>query len=234
VGVSPLTAAGNLWRWQPQLRFEQRFGSDSVQARAQVALVQTSEDSGFDFTGNRLSSERRRPGLQGRLEIAAGTAGERRIEVAPGFHLSESNVSGQQYRSDLVAVDWLVTPFSKLNWTGLAWAGQNVHHFGAFRQSFGIVDGVLRPVHSRGGWTQVSVPFTSRISLNLFGGLHDDRNRDIAPNGIAVNRSGGVNLMYRLAPNLILSLEALKQRTTYRDTGNRSNNRYDLSIAYLF
>jgi hypothetical protein len=234
VGVSPLTSAGNLWRWQPQVRFEQRMGTGAVQTKAQVALVQTSEESGFDFATNRLSSERRRPGLQGRFEIAAGTAGERRVEVAPGFHLSESNVSGQNYRSDVVSVDWLLTPFSKLNWTGLAWTGQNVHHFGAYRQSFALVNGVLRPVHSRGGWTQVSVPFTSRFSLNVFGGLHDDRNEDIAANGIAVNRSGAVNVMYRLAPHITLSLEAMKQRTTFRDIGNRSNNRYDLSIAYLF
>jgi hypothetical protein len=234
VGVSPLTASGNLWRWQPQLRFEQRIGSGAVQGRAQVALVQTSEDAAFDFAGNRLSNERRRPGLQGRFEVSAGTPGERRIEIAPGFHLSNSNVSGQQYRSDLVSVDWLVSPFSKLKWTGLAWSGQNVHHFGALRQSFGLVNGVLRPVRSRGGWTQASVPFTSKLSLNLFGGLHDDRNEDIAPTGIAANRSGGANLMYRLAPHIVLTLEAMKQRTTYRDIGNRSNNRYDLSIAYLF
>jgi hypothetical protein len=25
VGIAPLTSAGNLWRWQPQVRFEQRF-----------------------------------------------------------------------------------------------------------------------------------------------------------------------------------------------------------------
>lgn len=234
VGVSPLTSSGNLWRWQPQLRFEQRMTSGGFQGTAQVALIQTSEDAGFDFAGNRLSNERRRPGLEGRFELAAGTAGERRIEIAPGFHLSNSNVSGQRFRSDLVSVDWLVQPVSKLQWTGLAWNGQNVHHFGAFRQSFGIVNGVLRPVRSRGGWTQVSVPFTTKFSLHVFGGIHDDRNEDIAANGIAVNRSGGANIMYRLAPNLVLSLEALKQRTTYRDLGNRSNNRYDLSIAYLF
>ena len=235
-GVSPLTSSGNLWRWQPQVRFEQRFGiaGGAIRAKAQAAMMQTSEDSGFDFVTNRFSNERRRPGLQGRFEIAAGTAGGRRVELAPGFHVSESNVSGRRYRSDLVSFDWLVSPHPKLVWTGLAWAGQNVHHFGAFRQSFGLVNGVLRPVRSRGGWTQASVPITSRFSLNAFGGLHDDRNADLGPAAIAVNRSGAVNAMFHLAPHIVLSLEAMKQRTTYRDIGNRSNNRYDLSIAYLF
>jgi hypothetical protein len=234
-GVSPLTSAGNLWRWQPQVRFEQRAGvGNPIQAKAQVALVQTSEDSGLDFAGNRLTNERRRPGLQARLEVSAGATGERRAELATAFHVSESNVSGRRYRSDLVSFDWLIAPHAKLQWTGLAWSGQNIHHFGALRQSFGLVNGVLRPVRSRGGWTQVSVPVTSRFSLNAFGGLHDDRNEDLGPAGIAVNRNGAFNVMFRLAPHILLSVEAMKQRTTYRDIGNRSNNRYDLSIAYLF
>lgn len=236
-GISPLTAAGNLWRWQPQLRFEQRLGGVNaaglVPVRAQVALVQTSEDSSFDFGANRLSNERRRPGLQARVQLAGGND-QARVEVAPGFHLSEANVSGRRYRSDLVTFDWLVSPHPKLQWTGLVWSGQNVHHFGAFRQGFGIVNGVLRPVRSRGGWMQASVPVTSRFSLNAYGGLHDDRNEDIAATGLAVNRTGAVNFMYRIAPHIVFSFEAMKHRTTYRDLGNRSNNRYDLSIAYLF
>ncbi|MCC6539299.1 MAG: hypothetical protein IT162_17235 [Bryobacterales bacterium] len=236
-GISPLTAAGNLWRWQPQIRFEQRLGAPNaagiVPVRAQVAVVQTNEDSSFDFATNRLSSERRRPGLQARVQLATGND-QARLELAPGFHVSEANVSGQRYRSDLVSFDWLVSPHPKFNWTGMVWRGQNVHHFGAFRQGFGIVNGVLRPVRSRGGWTQASVPITSRFSLNAHGGLHDDRNEDIAAAGIAVNRTGAVNFMYRIAPHIVVSLEAMKHRTTYRDLGNRSNNRYDLSIAYLF
>lgn len=230
-GVSPLTAAGNLWRWQPQIRFEQRAGPH---LRAQMALVQTSEDSAFDFAGSRLANERRRPGLQGRVELAAGDTDGARIEIAPGFHLSESNVSGRRYGSNLVSLDWLIAPHPKLRWTGLAWTGQNVHHFGSYRQSFSVINGVVRVVRSRGGWTQLSVPFTARFSVNAYGGIHDDRNADLGANAIGANRSGAVNFMYRMAPNVIISLEGMKQRTSYRDAGNRSNNRYDLSIAYLF
>lgn len=230
-GISPLTAAGNLWRWQPQIRFEQRAGAH---VRAQAALVQTSEDSGFDFATNRLANERRRPGLQGRVEFSAGDADRARIEIAPSFHVSQSNVSGRRYGSNLVALDWLIAPHPKLRWSGLAWTGENVHHFGAFRQSFSVVNGIVRSVSSRGGWTQLSVPFTSRFSVNAYGGVHDDRNADLGSNAIGANRSGAVNFMYRVAPNVIISLEGMKQRTSFRDTGNRSNNRYDLSIAYLF
>src|SRR6185437_3379204 len=30
VGLAPLTGAGNLWDWQPQIRVERRFGTDAM------------------------------------------------------------------------------------------------------------------------------------------------------------------------------------------------------------
>ncbi|MFN7921868.1 MAG: hypothetical protein U0Q16_17335, partial [Bryobacteraceae bacterium] len=209
-GVSPLTAAGNLWRWQPQVRFEQRLGNETTSGRAQLALVQTSEE--VNFPAAVTNFERRRPGLQGRFELAHRFGEGRRIEVAPGFHVSQSHALGQDYGSHLASVDWLFAPMSKIEFSGLFWTGENIHHFGALRQSFRLDGTRLVPVQSKGGWSQVSFPFTSRISLNLFGGIHDDRNRDLARNAIGANRAGAANIMFRIAPNLIMSIEAMQIR----------------------
>ena len=40
--------------------------------------------------------------------------------------------------------------------------------------------------------------------------------------------------MYRIAPNVFMSLEAGQIRTTYLGIGNRVNNHYDLAVAYSF
>jgi hypothetical protein len=234
VGVSPLTSAGNLWRWQPQIRLEQRFKlAESTTFKAQAALLQTNEDSSTNDP--RISLERRRPSLEGRFELAHSFDDTRKIAIAPGFHVSTSHALGQQLASNLVSVDWLASPFSKLQLTGLFWSGQNIHHFGSMRQGLTLFpDGRLVPVQSKGGWAQASVPFTPRVSLNLFSGIHDDRNRDLPATGIGANRVGGGNLMFRLAPNVLLSLEALQIRTDYLNSGQRKNNRYDLSVVYLF
>ena len=64
--------------------------------------------------------------------------------------------------------------------------------------------------------------------------LHDDRNADLRAGGIGRNFALGSNFFYRLAPNLIMSFEALQLRTTYLGVGNRLNNHYDLAFAYLF
>lgn len=179
--------------------------------------------------------ERRRPSLEGRFELEHKLGEGRAIAIAPGFHWSDSHVLGRTIPSRIVSIDWKANPFSRLDLSGIFWSGENVQHFGALRQGLTLFpDGRVTGVHSKGGWAQASVPITPKVSFNLFSGIHDDRNRDLLPSGTGPNRTGGANLMFRLAPNVIVSLEALQIRTDWLNSGQRKNNRYDLSVVYLF
>jgi hypothetical protein len=232
-GVSPLTASGNLWRWQPQVRFEQRWGApDATLARAQVALIQTNEESGFNLPAS-FTFARRQPGVEGRFSLEHSFENGH-VEIAPGFHASSSRINAIGVPSRLVSVDWLVRPVEKFELTGLFWKGQNVHHFGSLRQSFRLVNGRPEAVRSQGGWMQAAFPVTPRVTFNLFGGAHDDRDTDLGAGGVGLNRTGAANVRFRIAPNVIVSLEALQTRTTVLGLGLRKNNRYDLGVAYLF
>jgi regulator of replication initiation timing len=229
VGISPLTGSGNLWRWQPQARFEQRAGW----FRGQVAVMQTNEESTGAAAG--ALNNRRRPGLEFRGSVVKEFDEVRRVEFGAGGHVSESRVSGQQLPSRIASVDWLVTPVSRLTLSGLFFNGENVHHLGALRQSFrAAANGTVSTVHSRGGWAQASVPLTQRVTLNIFGGVHDDRNADLVRGQNGANRTGAANLMWRVAPNVIVSLEAMQIRSHFVGLLQRRVNRYDLAIAYLF
>jgi hypothetical protein len=106
---------------------------------------------------------------------------------------------------------------------------------GGIRQGFVVEgDGLATPVHSIGGWAQLTWLATRRLSFNLFSGQQDDRDRDLFAGRIGKNMKYGANFFYRLAPNVITSFEASQLRTTYISLGDRLYNHYDLSFAYQF
>ena len=236
VAVSPLTDAGNLWLWAPQARFEQRFHfGEETGLRAQIGVYQTSEG------GNAVPAEyastlgRARPALQGRFELWHDFGGGRRIEIAPGFDTSSTHVLGQSVPSNAFSLDWMIRPLPRLDFSGMFFSGQNVGVLGALRQGlrFGPYNKVTA-VHATGGWAQLSLRPTNRLTFNIYGGQQDDRNSDLFFGDIGKNQVYAANVIYRLGVNVLASLEASQTRTTYIGSGTRLNNHYDLALAYLF
>jgi uncharacterized protein (UPF0335 family) len=238
VGISPLTGTGNLWLWVPQAKVEQRIKlGPRTQVRAQVGIMETRESLALQTTSYVPTVASGRPGLEGRFEFAHGAEGGRRIEIAPGFHVSSTHVADTSVPSSLFSVDWFMNPVSRLELTGEYWTGQNVMNLGtgAIRQGFVVLgDGFAAPVHSTGGWAQLTWLATRRLSFNFFSGQQDDRNRDLFAGRIGKNQKYGANFFYRLAPNVLASLEASQLRTTYISVGDRLYNHYDLAFAYQF
>jgi hypothetical protein len=233
VGVSPLTAAGNLWLWQPQVRVEHRISfGDNAGLRAQAGIYQTAE-SGAGLATLYPNFARSRPGYQTRWEFWT-QSGTRRIEIAPGFHASDTQAFEQSIPSRIFTTDWLIRPASRIDLTGAFFHGENTGVIGGLRQGVSFVGGQPRAVRATGGWAQLTVRITPRAWFNLYSGQEDDRNRDLDVGAIGKNQSYGGNLMYRLGPNVLSSFEASQTRTTYVGSGTKINPHYDLALAYLF
>jgi hypothetical protein len=236
VGLAPLTGAGNLWDWQPQVRVEQRFQfSDQAGLRAQAGIYETAES--YPATAPPSLSgtlERQRPGYQGRFLFYRYSTGKR-LEIAPGFHFSTTHVAGRSVDSQLGTVDWLVQPSSFIEITGAMFRGMNAAGLGSLRQGFTIrPSGDVIPVHATGGWGQVALYPSNRLSVHIFGGEERDRPTDLVANNIRSNFVYAGNLVYKLAPNVLAAIEASQTRTNYISSGLRLNNHYDLALAYLF
>jgi hypothetical protein len=236
VGVSPLTGAGNPWLWQPQARIEHRFRfSNTTDLRAQVGVFQTSEQSAAVPTEFAPTLESVRPGLEGRFAFHAAFLNDGHIEFAPGFHVSTTHVAGTSVPSRMYSVDWSIAPTPKLDFSGMFFAGENTANLGTLRQGFTILGArQVIPVHSLGGWAQLSYSATPRLTFNIYGGQHDDRNSDLRLNAIGKNFAYAGNALYRIAPNVILGFETMQVRTNYIGAGRRLNNHYDLALAYQF
>ncbi|HYZ83290.1 MAG TPA: hypothetical protein VE621_02760, partial [Bryobacteraceae bacterium] len=223
VGVSPLTNAGNPWIWGPQIRLEQRFQlADETSFRAQVGVMQTSEGGATVPQAFAPTLERARPALQGRFELK-----HKRLEIAPGFHWSRTHVAGTSLPSVLGSVDWFYSPWSKLEFTGLLYTASNIANLGTLRQGFTIFGpGDAAAVRSRGGWAQLALLPTSRLSFHFFAGQQDDNNGDIQHRGFSRNLAYAGNVMYRVSTNFIVAFERGEVRTTYLPGGLRRNGRY--------
>jgi hypothetical protein len=235
VGVSPLTAAGNLWLWQPQARVEQRFhfGENTI-ARAQFGIFQTNESFPSlpaEYQDNVAAA---RPAAQGRFELSHHFSSGRAIEIATGFHASQTHLQGQSVPSRIWSLDWMIRPMPWMDFTGAYFRGENVGVVGALRQGVTFVDYRARSVASQGGWAQLGFRATSRLSFNVYSGQQDDRDSDLLSGGIGKNFVYAGNAMYRLGTNLLASFELSQTRTTYLGTGRRLNPHYDLALAYLF
>jgi hypothetical protein len=244
VGVSPLTGAGNLWLWQPQVRVEQRikFG-DHAGLRAQAGLIETRElaAAAIGYLPYAVTApaagvvEHADPGVEGRFEFWRQWGEGTRIEIAPGFHENASHAGGASVPTEIFSIDWLIKPVKHVEFSGFFYKGQNVAVLGALPQGFVVgYNGVVRAVHSTGGWAQLRIPVTQRLAFDIYGGTQDDRRADLAYGYIGRNDGYFANAEYRIAPNVVLSLEGGQVRTLYIGPGNRLNNHYDVAIAYLF
>jgi hypothetical protein len=232
VGFSPLTAAGNPWLWQPQIRIEQRFSlaSDSGLV-AQAAVFQTS----IPPDSTEYQSQESRPGAEGRLELWRRWGETGRLEIAGGIHVNRNHLGDASLPSNVYSADWFFRPFQKLEFSGMFFHGRNIPVLGALPPGFSVLpDGRAIPVSGSGGWGQMKIPITTRLAFNVYGGEQVNRNVDLTFSSPASNAAYFANLMYRLAPNVIVSLEGGQVRTAYYQIGNRLNDHYDLGIAYLF
>jgi hypothetical protein len=235
VAFSPFTAAGNPWLWQPQVRVEQRFAvNENAGVRLQGSVYETREQNTNLPPSYQTATPPNRPGYEGRAEFWFKW-GDRRLQIAPGIHASITHIQGVSLDSRAYSVDWLFAPASHWEITGAFYNGQNLNTIGGGQPSISLLPGnELVPVHLNQGWVQSSWQILPRLKLNAFFGEQSNRAADLVNGALQSNMGWGGNVMYRLAPNVITSFEALQLRTQYLNNGTRLNNHYDLALAYLF
>jgi hypothetical protein len=233
VGFSPLTGAGNPWLWQPQIRIERRFTlSNDSGLRLQAGVFQTSNPGSAPEP---YQVEESRPGVEGRLEYWQRWGETGRFEIAGGIHYNRNHMGDVSLPSNVYSVDWFFRPIRKIELSGMYFHGRNVPVLGALPPGFSMLpNGQTVPVVSNGGWAQLRIPITSRLAFDVYGGEQVNRNSDLVFGNSGANAGYFSNFMYRLAPNVIVSLEGGQVRTSYYQIGNRLNDHYDLAIAYLF
>jgi hypothetical protein len=137
--------------------------------------------------------------------------------------------------SRIETLDWGVNPNKWVRLTGLFFGGRNMGGLGGFEDGFTLPPYAAPvAVHGMGGWSQLAFLLTPRLTLNTFCGFNAPRVSDLTWGSNAHSGSCAANVIYRIAPNVLLAAEALQERMGYMEQSHTIQNHYDLAIGYLF
>lgn len=235
VETSPFSDAGNLWLWGPQVRVEQRFKfGDDDGLRAQLSVYQMNPQSNDLADQGVYSNYASSAALEGRFEYWHHLSEHTRIELAPGFHTAETTENGFSVPSRLFSFDWFANPWEKIEFTGAFYRGENIAGLGTIGPGYFLYDGIAKPMQSTGGWAQLAWLATPKLTFHLIAGQSGNTRSEVYTGLIFRNEGYAANMIYRVAPNVLFSLEAMQLRTSYAERAVRLNNHYDLGLAYLF
>src|SRR5262249_38382338 len=143
-----------------------------------------------------------RPGWEGRFEFYYKLDGERRLEFAPGFHLSTTHIAGLSIPSQVVSADWFFNPVKRIELTGVFFKGHNVSHLGTggINEGYAVYGRGTTAIGATGGWGQITIHTTRRADLHLFVGRQEYSSWVLDPGDAFRNSQFGANLYFRIAP----------------------------------
>ena len=157
------------------------------------------------------------PAPKGECEFYHQLDSDRRLEIAGGFHESTTHAGGFSIPSRVYQADWFFNPFKPVEWTGVMFTGQNVSNLGtgAINEGYAVYHHSAHAITARGGWTQFTIHTTRRLDFHLFTGLQYYESGVLGTGDASRNLMYGVNLFYRIAPNVLFGPEISQFRTLY-------------------
>ncbi|MBV9081858.1 MAG: hypothetical protein JOZ62_04220 [Acidobacteriaceae bacterium] len=234
VGIPPLSGAGNLWFWRPQVRYEERLPfTANTGATFQIGVLETREDYSVVNPPSTVYSTSR-PALQSRIELHHTWNESSRLTLGIAGHGSESHFAGQSIPSRVVSMDLNWKPNTRIEFTGTLLRGRNFANLGGEPPGISAPHGVFIPIRGTAGWLQLALPLTSRLTFDMYGGRQVNNPKDLLSFQNVRTLSVAGNVIYQFGPNVVGSVEISRDQVDYLNLHQLIANRYDATLAYLF
>lgn len=236
VGIPPLSGSGNLWLWRPQFTYEERVRISTLTKATLQASVFETDESYTRPSATQEYAPQDRPAVQARAEVQHQWSEDLRISAGVSGSGSTSHILGQSVPSRVISADLVIKPVAWFEFSGAVFRGKNFANLGGIPNGVTVLTGTqtIVPIHGSGGWLQAAFPVTSRLTFDVYAGKQVNSPRDLSAFEVLHSQTVAANALYRLAPNVIVGLEAGRNRIEYLNTLNFWSNRYDATVAYLF
>jgi regulator of replication initiation timing len=254
LAVPAFNYAGNLWAWTPQVRVEHRFNlSDTLKMALQAGILDnlTGEfpaNSYFRSPGPGENSGQ--PAYALRTAWTTGVFGRSVTLGTAGYYSRQDWNFNHNADGWAGMVDWEIPLVARLELTGEFYRGRAVGGIGG-----GISRSVLflgdpdnpataiRPLDSRGGWSQLKLRATSKLEFNAGFGIDNPTAAEVRlASGsqpyvgplLTQNRAGLINFVYRPRSNLLFSTEYRHLRSFPVDSLSNSAQQVNMVMGVLF
>ena len=254
LAVPPLSYAGNLWAWTPQVHVEQRITlAENSTLTLQGGILDNLtgvQPEGWDGRYPSWGEQSGHPAFATRVALGQRIFGQDMTLGFGGFYGRENWGLNRNLNNLAGTVD-LTLPLGKyFGLTGFFYRGRSVSSLGGgIGQSVLWSGDIMDPntvfygLDSEGGWAQLK--FTPRSNFEINGGYGQDNPfahdlRSYGPNGsyygplLSRNQSPFANFIYRVRSDVMFSLEYRHLNTTYLDAGSQKLHHVNAALAYTF
>jgi hypothetical protein len=245
-----LSSAGNLWTWTPQVRVEHRIaaaGGSTLVVQEGLLDAFTGEVPAREYSRVATAGERSRVPAQAVRVGWQRDAPERSAAIGGGaYHARQNWAFDRSVDAWAVTTDWQVPLGGHLSWTGELYRGSAIGGLGGGIGDSVVLDGPLassstsvRPVASRGGWTQLKVRLSSTVEINSAYGA-DRASAPQAPETLVLgvagrNASAFTNAIYQARSNVFFSLEYRRLWTaTTAAPGRHTAGHFSFTTGIVF
>jgi len=222
-------AAGNMWTWTPQVHVDRRVaagGASTLVVQTGILDPLTGDAPASEYEHVPTAGERSsipapaiRIGWQHGSDTRTASAG------AGGYYSRQTWGFGRRTDAWAATGDWNVPIGSRVTISGEAYHGRAIAGLGqSASPSVVLVGGGVRPLTSRGGWSQLKIAPSSRFELNIAAGTDHSsppglgqlvRAALIDPVLVRRNTTAFVNGIYLLRSNIPFSIEYRRLQTTH-------------------
>ena len=257
--MPPLSYAGNLWSWTPQLRVEHRFAlsSDStvtVQGGFLDSLTGQPPASYPYYVWYRTATageQSRQPAYAARVAYSHKLLGQNFVVGAAGYYSRQNWEYDRNVNGWAGIMDTNLPLGRKLSLSGTFYRGAAIGGLGAALGRSVQYDGMLSdpnteviPINVVGGWAQLKYRATAKVEFNAAFGQDSpfaadiryfgDQATNYAPPYYTGNRGAFGNVIYRPRSDLLFSAEYRRLRTFSIYDESYEAGQVNLSMGVLF
>jgi hypothetical protein len=255
LAVPALNYAGNLWAWTPQVRVEHRFAlSDNQNITIQGGILDnlTGEfPADAYFRSPDAGEASGQPAYAVRTAWTTSVFGRPLTLGAAGYY-SRQNWGFDHYVDGWAGLtDWEIPLARRLSLSGEFYRGRAVGGIGGgisrsvvFLGEPGVASTAIRPLDSRGGWSQLKIRATSKLEFNAAFGIDSPTAAEVraaasseqygAGTLFTQNRAGLANFVYRPRSNLLFSTEYRHLQSFQLYSINNSAQQVNVMMGVLF